>query len=114
MDTITNFPNRIDDIRKKIIQMAIAIIGLMILFPPKAIIQKNPILGQTMSQSAGYQFILSDPAGEQKAAAKTIFGDKADEFVGSSIEWSRLLIQLVVVGGAAFLALRFVEKPKAF
>jgi hypothetical protein len=114
MDTITNFPTRTDDFRKKIVQTAIAIIGLMILFPPKVIVQKNPILDQTMTQSAGYQFILSDPAGEQKAAAKAILGDKVDEFVGSSIEWSRLLIQFAIVGGAAFMALRFVEKPKAY
>jgi len=97
----------------KILLVALAIVGLMILFPPKVIVKTNPILNASETTSAGYTFIFSDPAAEQKAAARTIFGDDVDKLIASHIEWGKLFLQLVVVAGGAYAAARFFAKQQA-
>ena len=94
------------DLPRKIFLAAAAILVLMILFPPKAVTKRNPLFDQSVSQSAGYQFILSNPAAEEAAAAKILLGDEVDKYIYSRIEWGKLLMQFVVVGVAAFVALR--------
>lgn len=108
MDTLSNFTGKRDDLQKKIFLAAIALIGLMVLFPPKATFSKNPLLDITQTQSVGYQFLFSDPAAEQKQAARVLMGDEVDKYIGSHIEWGKLLIQIVVVAGAAVAATRFL------
>jgi hypothetical protein len=100
-----------NDLQKKVLMAAMVIIAVMILFPPKEVISRNPLIGTNVSQSAGYHFILDDPAGEQRAAAEKVFGKDADSLFGSGIEWGKLLLQLVVVGGAAFAALQMTKRP---
>ena len=112
MDTVSNLSARREDLQKKIVLAAVAIIALMVLFPPKVIVNRNPILGQSVAQSAGYNFILSDPAAEQKANAKILLGDHVDEVIGSGIEWGKLLLQMVVVVGAAVVASRFLARQQ--
>ena len=52
MDTVGNLSGKGGDMRKMILIAAVAIIGLMILFPPKYIAHHNPLNGESMSQSA--------------------------------------------------------------
>lgn len=111
MNSGSNFAGTRDDLQKKVILVAIVLFGLMVLFPPKVIFNKNPIMDVTETQSAGYQFLFNDPAAEQKRNARILLGDKVDEYVGSHIEWSKLLIQLVIVGGVAVAASRFLAAP---
>src|SRR5437870_5693156 len=99
-----------NDLQKKILLAALILIGLMILFPPKYTFRRDPIFLQTTSESAGYQFILTDPSAEQKKAARIIFGDEVDKFIGSGIEWSKLFVQFLVVGGAAGLLLVYTKR----
>ena len=91
-----------NDAGRKILLAALVILAVMILFPPKEVTSKNPLLGASESRSVGYHFILDDPAGEQKATAEKMFGKDADGLFGSGVEWSKLLVQLVIVAGAAF------------
>ncbi len=58
--------------------------------------------------SAGYTFIFSDPAGQKKESAKLLLYDDVDKFIHSPIEWGKLLLQLVVVGGAGFGAFNYM------
>jgi hypothetical protein len=113
MAQVLQWAGQQSDVQKKVLMAALAIMGVMILFPPKVVINKNPIFGTSTSQSAGYQFIFADPSSEQKAAAEKIFGKDADMLFGSGIEWGKLLIQLVVVGGAGFAAIHLIKKHQA-
>jgi len=108
MNTMNTLLGKRNDLQKKIVLTAIALIGLMLLFPPKVIFNKNPLTDATQTQSAGYQFLLSDPSGEQKKDARLVLGDDVDKYMGSHIEWGKLLFQLVIVAGGAFGAMRYL------
>lgn len=110
MEQVRNWFGHQNDMQKKVVLAALVILGVMILFPPKEVISRNPILGASVSQPAGYHFILDDPASEQRAAAEKVFGKDADGLFGSGIEWSKLLIQLVIVGAVAFAALQMTRR----
>ena len=99
--------DRPDDLRKKILIIAAVILALMILFPPKYIVHHVPILGTTSSQSVGYHFLLNDPAASEKAA----IGEGSDQLVSSGIEWGKLFLQIVIVAGVAYGAMRFMAGP---
>jgi hypothetical protein len=109
MDKITSFL-RDGDLRSKIMLCAAIVLGIMILFPPKFIEHKNPLLGITDTQSAGYTFILSDPAGQEKAEVQQVAGDQANQLVASGVQWGRLLLQIIVVGVAAGAATFYLDK----
>jgi hypothetical protein len=113
MDAIRNMSGKRDDLHGKILLLAVAVLGLMVLFPPKVVTTRNPIFDQSTTEAAGYQFLLSDPAGEKKAAARLVLGDEVDKFIGSGIDWGKLLIQLALTGGAAVFLLRST-KPKPY
>jgi len=102
-----------NDLQKKIVLVAAAILTLMILFPPKVIVRQ--ILGQSTTQPVGYQFIFSDPAGAEKpnvpADVPAELKEAIDKAVTSHIEWGKLLIQMIVVAGVAVVAMRFVAAP---
>src|SRR4051812_24361856 len=100
MAQVLQWAGQQSDVQKKVMFAMLAIMGVTILFPPKVVISKNPIFDTSTSQPAGYQFIFSDASSDQKAAAEKIFGKDADMLFGSGIEWGKLLLQLVVVGGA--------------
>ncbi len=102
-----------NDLQKKIVIAAVVLIGLMILFPPKVVTSRNPLIDQSQSQSAGYHFIFDDPAAEQKAAARVLLGDEVDKYIGSGIEWGKLIIQMAIVGGAAFFFLRTMKQNQS-
>ena len=112
MHTVNNFSGKSDYIQKKIWLTGIALIGLMVLFPPKIIYNTNPIMDVTQTQSAGYQFLLSDPSAEEKKAGRVVLGDDVDKYIGSHIEWSKLLIQLVIVAGGVVIVSRYLPKPQ--
>lgn len=112
MTQVLHWAGHQNDLQKKVLFAALVIMGVMILFPPKIVISKNPIFDTGTSQPAGYHFIFDDPASEQKAAAAKIFGKDADMLFGSGIEWGKLFIQLVVVGGAGFAAIQFLGKQQ--
>ncbi len=99
-----------NDLQKKIVLAALIIGGLMILFPPKVVTNTNPLINQTQTQAAGYHFLLDDPAAEQKSAARAMLGDDVDKLIGSGIEWGKLLVQLAIVGGAAYFLLRYTQR----
>jgi len=106
MDTVNNVLGK-KDLSSKIIMAAGAILFLMILFPPK-VVSKN-FLGQRVSESAGYQFILSDPAGTQKAVAAGMPQEIANAmFSGTGVEYGKLFLQLIVVIGVAGAAVKFL------
>jgi hypothetical protein len=108
MDTAGSVPRRYDDLRPKIVLAAVVIIALMLLFPPKYSGQRMPLTGQTVTQSNGYQFILSDPSGAQKAAAVGMPDEMAREMFFGGVEYGKLLIQIAVVAGLAYAAYRFL------
>jgi hypothetical protein len=110
MEQVSAFLNRQNDLQKKVIVTVLVLLGLMILFPPKFISSRNPILDVTTSESAGYHFILDDAAAEKKKAGRLLLGDEVDKYIGSGIEWGRLLMQLALVGGAAAGFLIFTKK----
>lgn len=112
MDSVRTLFGTLGDVQKKIVLAAGAIIVLMVLFPPKVIFNTNPVLNVTQSQSAGYQFLLSDPAGEQKQAARALLGDEVDKYIGSHIEWGKLLLQIVIVAVITVVAIRFVANQQ--
>ncbi|HZP81276.1 MAG TPA: hypothetical protein VFB21_06545 [Chthonomonadaceae bacterium] len=113
MNTVSSLHGSQGDLQKKIPIAAAAIIVLMLLFPPKVVFNTNPIMNVTQTQSAGYQFLFSDPSAEQKQAARLLLGDEVDKYVGSHIEWGKLFLQLLVVGGVAFAASRFLANPNS-
>ena len=108
MNSVNTLSGKRDDLQKKIVLTAIALIGLMLLFPPKVIFNKNPLSDATQTQSAGYQFLFSDPSAEQKKEARILLGDEVDKYIGSHIDWGKLLFQLVIVAGGAVVATRFL------
>jgi hypothetical protein len=112
MNTVSHSLGNQDDLRKKILLAAVAIVALMVLFPPKVIFNKNPMVDITQSQSAGYQFLFSDPSAEQKQAARLLLGDEVDKYIGSHIEWGKLLMQVIIVAGVAVGATRFLAAPQ--
>jgi len=83
----------------------------MLLFPRRSSSRRTPSSNATETTSAGYAFLFSDPAGEQKAAAKILLGDEVDKFIYSGVELGRLLIQIVLVGGLAFGATKLFATP---
>lgn len=97
------------DLQKKIVIIVGVVIGLMILFPPKVIVTKNPLFDQVHTESVGYHFIFDDPAGEQKKDARILLGDKVDEYVNSQIEWGKLFLQFIAAGGAGYGLLWFMK-----
>lgn len=113
MNTVSNLHGNSGDLQKKIPLVAVAIIALMLLFPPKVVFNTNPIFNVTQTQSAGYQFLFSDPSAEQKQAARLLMGDEVDKYVGSRIEWGKLFLQLLVVGGVAVAASRYLASPNS-
>lgn len=113
MDMVNGWSRQGDDGRGKIFIVAAAIIGLMVLFPPKVVVRHVPLLGQVTTESAGYQFILSDPAGGAKAALQGAPDELTNEmFAGSGVAYGKLLIQIVVVIGATAAALWFTSASR--
>lgn len=94
---------QMSDLQKKIAIAALAIVALMILFPPKAVSFTNPLVGITQSQHYGYVFLFSDPTAQARGAGD-IFG--LGQLVHSHVEWGKLIFQIVVVGGLAFFAIK--------
>ena|ERR1700722_10327821 len=93
-----------------ILIVAIAIMGLMVLFPPKAVVKSNPMLNISETTSSGFTFIFADPAGQEKSEMRAVLGDDVDKLISSHIQWGKLLLQLVVVGGIGFGASKFMGK----
>jgi hypothetical protein len=108
MDTMNNMLDK-KDLSSKIIMAAAAILFLMILFPPK-VVSKN-LFGQRLTEPAGYQFILADPAGAQKSVTAGLPDDITNAmFAGSGVEYGKLFIQLIVVIGIAGAAVKLLAK----
>jgi len=110
VDTINMLGKK--DLSAKIMMAAGAVLLLMVLFPPK-VISKN-FLGQRITESAGYQFILSDPAGTQKSVAAGMPQEIVNEmFAGTGVAYGKLFLQLIVVIGIAGAAVKFMAKQPA-
>lgn len=99
MEAVSRFYSKQDDLGRKILLAATAVIALMVLFPPKVVVTQ--FFGEKISKSAGYQFILSSPAAADPLGIVT-----------SGIEWGKLLIQLVIVAGAAVLLLYYAKNKR--
>jgi predicted permease len=106
MDAVGNLIDTRSHTQKKIVLVATAILAVMILFPPKVV--TTTLFGQSATQSAGYQFILSNPT-----VVSTPFGDMANPLSDGGINWVRLIVQIVVVLAAAYAASRFLAKSES-
>ena len=88
--------------QRLVFRIAAVVDILMILWLPKYVEISNPILG-THAGDTGYNFIFSSPiSGEQGFAA---------DMVGASVHINlvRLIIQFVLVNGAAFAAIKYLK-----
>ena len=97
------------ELQKKILILVGVVIGLMILFPPKVIVTKNPILDQSQTEYAGYHFIFDDPSAEKKQQARILLGDDVDKYIYSSTEWGKLFLQVALACGAAYGTIWFLK-----
>jgi predicted permease len=105
VDIASNSLNNQGDLQKKIVLAAAVILAVMVLLPPKVI--TTTLFGQSATQSAGYQFIFSNPT-----VVSTPLGDMANPLSDGGINWIRLLVQIMVVLGAAYAASRFLAKQE--
>jgi hypothetical protein len=113
MEQVRAWSSKQTDVGRKIVIAACVIMGLMLLFPPKMVVSRNPLLDQTHTEYVGYHFIFDDPAAEDKKNARLLLGDEVDKYISSQIEWGKLLIQLIIVGGAAFGLTRYMKTAQS-
>jgi hypothetical protein len=110
MTSLTALDGGVEELRKKIIMTVSAVLLLMALFPPKTVVVTNPLFDQKQTTPAGYTFLFSDPAAEQKANGRMVFGNEIDKYIGSSIEWPKLLLQMLVTVGVGVAVTRILRR----
>ena len=87
--------SRLSERNRMIFRVAAALEILMVLWCPKVV--EAHMMGVSKSASVGYGFILSNPAGSEFAS---LMG------VSVHIDYLRLLVQMLVVGGIAYAMIR--------
>lgn len=88
-----------DDVRTFVLRIALILLAVQILFPPKQWSMTSPFGAQ--QQSLGWTFLFSDPMAASNQMYESMSHDKFDMGArsGTGIAWGQLLLQLAVTGG---------------